>query len=200
MKAVFRNAYGSFSHSLNPRASDLTTVLSPAFAIILTRPLRSPAPHFSAATSPRRRSAAFCSAPMASGDPSAPALEKQFEAFRVQLEESGSLKDRIRAVAMDIDSAARLMHSCLLLVHQSRPLPEVLDKAKAQIGLIKDHYSRLAEILHECSGQYYRYHGDWRSETQTVVSLLALMHWLETGNLLMHDETGEKLGCMWYMC
>lgn len=41
-----------------------------------------------------------------------------------------------------------------------------------------------------------RYHGDWRGETQTVVSLLAFMHWLETGNLLLHTEAEEKLGCM----
>ncbi|XP_028066312.1 translin-like isoform X1 [Camellia sinensis] len=43
--------------------------------------------------------------------------------------------------------------------------------------------------------QYYRwYHGDWRSETQTVVSLLGFMHWLETGSLLMHTQTEERLG------
>ena len=42
----------------------------------------------------------------------------------------------------------------------------------------------------------YGYHGDWRSETQMVVSLLAFMHWLETGTLLMHTEAEEKLGCM----
>lgn len=41
-----------------------------------------------------------------------------------------------------------------------------------------------------------RYHGDWRSETQTVVSLLTFTHYLETGNLLLHNEAGEKLGCM----
>lgn len=44
-----------------------------------------------------------------------------------------------------------------------------------------------------------RYHGDWRSETQTVVSLLALMHWLETGTLLLHNEAEEKLGCMFLL-
>ena len=45
---------------------------------------------------------------------------------------------------------------------------------------------------------WYRYHGDWRSETQIVVSLLTFMHWLETGNLLMHTEAQEKLGCMFF--
>lgn len=43
-----------------------------------------------------------------------------------------------------------------------------------------------------------RYHGDWKSETQAVVSMLAFMHWLETGTLLVHTEAEEKLGCMSY--
>ncbi|XP_021911275.1 translin-like [Carica papaya] len=121
-------------------------------------------------------------------------LEKQFESFCAQLDESGSLRERIRGVAMEIESTTRLMHAGLLLVHQSRPIPEVLEKAKAQIGLLKQLYNRLAEVLSEYPGQYYRYHGDWRSETQTVVSLLSFMHWLETGSLLMHTQAEEKLG------
>ena len=42
----------------------------------------------------------------------------------------------------------------------------------------------------------FRYHNDWRSETQIVVSVLAFMNWLETGDLLMHMEAQGKLGCM----
>ncbi|XP_059296591.1 uncharacterized protein LOC132049704 [Lycium ferocissimum] len=121
-------------------------------------------------------------------------LEKQFEEFRLQLEESGNLRERIRAVATEIESVTRTIYASLLLVHQSRPVPEVIEKAKAQIGVLKEHYSRLSEILRECPGQYYRYHGDWKSETQTVVSLLAFMHWLETGALVLHSEVEEKLG------
>lgn len=41
----------------------------------------------------------------------------------------------------------------------------------------------------------FRYHNDWRSETQTVVSLVAFLHWLETGALLIHAEAEKKLGC-----
>ncbi|KAL0309701.1 UNVERIFIED_CONTAM: ABC transporter G family member 28 [Sesamum radiatum] len=106
-------------------------------------------------------------------------LEKQFEEFRHQLEDSGSLRDRIRTVALEIESATRLIG---------------LETAKGQIGVIRELFSRLAEITRECPGQYYRYHGDWKSETQTVVSLLAFMHWLETGSLLLHTEAEEKLG------
>ncbi|KAI3474635.1 hypothetical protein Pfo_029817 [Paulownia fortunei] len=96
------------------------------------------------------------------------------------------LRDCNRSVSLEIESATRLMHSSLLL--------KVLETAKGQIGLLRELFSKLAEITRECPGQYYRYHGDWRSETQTVVSLLAFMHWLETGSLLRHTEAEEKLG------
>ncbi|XP_073009297.1 uncharacterized protein [Typha latifolia] len=123
-----------------------------------------------------------------------PFMEKQFEDFRLQLAESGSVRERIRSVVMEMEEAARIMHASLLLVHQAVPSPEILEKAKAQIEVIKGLFGRLAEILKECPGQYYRFHGDWRSETQMVVSLLAFMHWLETGVLLMHAEAEMKLG------
>ncbi|KAF5201214.1 Translin [Thalictrum thalictroides] len=83
-------------------------------------------------------------------------MEKQFDEFRLKLEESGILREKIRAVSMEMESAIGLMQSDLLM--------------------------------------YYRYHGDWRTSTQTVVSLVAFLHWLETGDLLMHSETEEKLG------
>lgn len=55
--------------------------------------------------------------------PSSHSLEKQFESFRVQLEESAALREQIRAVVMEIESATRLIQASLLLVHQSRPIP-----------------------------------------------------------------------------
>ncbi|XP_020212266.1 translin [Cajanus cajan] len=121
-------------------------------------------------------------------------LDKQFDAFRVQLEESGTLRDRIRSVVSEIESSTRLIYATLLLVHHSRPTPDVLEKAKSQINVLKEQYKQLAEVVGGCPGQYYRYHGDWRSETQSVVSMLAFMHWLETGSLLEHKEAEEKLG------
>lgn len=130
---------------------------------------------------------AFSSAP----DPS---LEKQFGEFRTHLEQSGTLRDRIRTVVSEIESTTRLMYASILLVHHSRPTPELLEKAKSQIDVLKEKYKQLADILGGYPGQYYRYHGDWKSETQTVVSMLAFAHWLETGKLLEHKEAEEMLG------
>ncbi|KAG0453334.1 hypothetical protein HPP92_025998 [Vanilla planifolia] len=121
-------------------------------------------------------------------------MERQFEEFRSQLMDSGSIRERIRSVATEMESALRVMHACIILVHQSVPLPEVLKKTKAQIVVLRDLCGRLAEILRECPGQYYRYHADWRSETQTAVSLLAFLHYLETESLLTHAEAQNILG------
>ncbi|KAL5742951.1 hypothetical protein ACOSP7_029683 [Xanthoceras sorbifolium] len=171
MKSVFRNAVSFITHSrfINPNPPPVVVSLLPLTSIAAAP---SPSPSLLRRTelktlrplsSPLRRYS------MAGGEfPASASLEKQFEDFRVQLEETGSLRERIRAIVMEIESTTRIMHSSLLLVHQSRPLPEVLEKVKAQIDVLKRLYSRLAEVLRECTGEYYRYHGDWKSETQTV--------------------------------
>ncbi|PKA45907.1 hypothetical protein AXF42_Ash016934 [Apostasia shenzhenica] len=124
----------------------------------------------------------------------ASSMERLFQDFRVQLEESGNIRERIRGVATEMEAALRVMHASILLVHQSVSVPEVLMKAKAQTDVLRDLYGRLAGILRECPGQYYRYHGDWRSETQNAVSLLSFVHWLESASLLTHVEAESKLG------
>ncbi|GKV48436.1 hypothetical protein SLEP1_g55250 [Rubroshorea leprosula] len=200
MKSAFRNAYLTLCRdSINPNPTSSFPCLLNLLPAISTSPSRSPFPgahrnkalHSSLFASP-------CSTSMAGGEANAPepcsSLEKQFAAFRCQLDDSGNIRERIRVVVMEIESASRLMQASVLLVHQSKPIPEVLEKAKAQIGELKELYSRLADVLNACPEQYYRYHGDWRSETQTVVSQLAFIHWLETGALLLHAEAEEILG------
>ncbi|CAH2058959.1 unnamed protein product [Thlaspi arvense] len=205
MNSAFRNVHITASRLINPNpiASSILHFL-PLYSGEAA-PRRSTPLHRRNAVIPSF-SALFCSSssssvyiPMAGGGdqvlpPSSHSLEKQFESFRVQLEESAALREQIRAVVMEIESATRLIQANLLLVHQSRPIPEVIEKAKEKITDLKQFYARLAEILQKCPGQYYRYHGDWRSETQAVVSQLAFMHWLETGTLLVHTEAEEKLG------
>lgn len=120
--SAFRNAYFTLSRSLNPSLNrSLFHFSLPTFAVSLSPSLCLRPENF------RSLSATLCSATMAGGEgnapPSSPSLEKQFESFRVQLDESGSLRERIRAVVMEIESTSRLMHSGLLLVHNSRRTP-----------------------------------------------------------------------------
>ncbi|KAH1070627.1 hypothetical protein GLYMA_03G182200v4 [Glycine max] len=86
----------------------------------------------------------------------ASSLEKQFDDFRVQFEESGTLRERIRSVVSEIESSTRLIYVTLLLVHQSRPTPELLEKAKSQVNVLKKQYKQLAEVVGGYPGQYYR--------------------------------------------
>ena len=118
MRPALRNAYFNLcTRSLNPK---LPLTLFP----LHTFPTPSPTFLASRSLSPTR---SYCYTPMADGEAHAPAsspsLEKQFEVFRVQLEDSGSLRERIRSVVMEIESTTRLIHASLLLVHQSRPTP-----------------------------------------------------------------------------
>ncbi|XP_058749263.1 uncharacterized protein LOC131622254 [Vicia villosa] len=177
MKPSFRN--GSFCHTVS---RSLLLTLNPNPFIFSSSPIRP---------------LSFSSSSMASthfSSTSALSLEKQFGEFRTHLEESGTLRDRIRTVVSEIESTTRLMYANILLVHHSRPTPELLEKAKSQIDVLKEKYKQLADILGGSPGQYYRYHVDWKSETQSVVSMLTFMHWLETGTLLEHKDAEEKLG------
>ncbi|CAN4126150.1 unnamed protein product [Withania somnifera] len=188
MISAFRNTCTSvFSHYLNPK-----TFYFPLL-VISTQNLS--VPKYNSLFKAHCHCTSMTGGDLASSSsPSFEKLEKQFADFRQRLEESGNLRERIRGVATDIDSISRSIYASLLLVHQSRPVAEVIEKAKSQTGVLKELYGRLSEILRECPGEYYRYHGDWKSETQTVVSLLAFMHWLETGTLVLHNEVEEKLG------
>uniref|UniRef100_A0A2P2K6F2 Translin n=1 Tax=Rhizophora mucronata TaxID=61149 RepID=A0A2P2K6F2_RHIMU len=199
MKSSFRKAYFTLSRSLNPNPNPSLVFIC---HFLPPRTVSFPLPLLVSHSQNepfRSCCSTICfSSSMAGGDShllsSAHSLENQFKDLRALLEESGGLRDRIRAVVVEIESTGRLMQASLLFVHQSRPVAEVMEESKSKIGVLKERYNQLAEIVRGCPGQYYRYHGDWRSETQTVVSLLAFMHWLETGNLLLHSEAEEKLG------
>lgn len=113
MKSVFRNAFSALSRSLNPNPySSFSLPALLRISPIVTLPPLLPSENkgfwlFSAHSSS-----------MAEGGTSS--VEKQFESFRCQLEETGDLRERVRAIAMEIESATRLIHANLLLVHQFR--------------------------------------------------------------------------------
>lgn len=126
MNSAYRSVHLTASRLINPNpiSSSLLHLL-PLYSCTHAAPPRS---------SPLRRrflatpSSSSFYIPMAAGDDQVPPpeshlLEKQFESFRVQLEESAALREQIRAVVMEIESATRLIQANLLLVHQSRPIP-----------------------------------------------------------------------------
>ncbi|KAH7366440.1 hypothetical protein KP509_18G078200 [Ceratopteris richardii] len=121
-------------------------------------------------------------------------IDRQFEEFSVHLEESGAVREKLRCIVSDLDNATRLMQAQLLLIHHSRPSPDVISKVKVHINDLRSIYSQLAEVIKSVPGQYYRYHDHWRNQTYTVVFLLAFVHWLEAGELLTHVDASALLG------
>lgn len=124
MNSAFRNVHLTASRLINPNPF--------SSSILHFLPLCSGDSIHRRSTPLRRQnsviplfSSPFCSSssyiPMAGADDHS--LEKQFESFRVQLEESAALREQIRSVVMEIESATRLIQANLLLVHQSRPIP-----------------------------------------------------------------------------
>lgn len=123
MKA-FRSAYSAVFRpvTLNPN-------LSSNFPLSLLKP-HNILPSLSPLCSTNERfrslnSTSFSSSSMADAGTPAPfngTIETEFGTFRTQLEESGNLREKIRNVALQIESATRVMHANLLLVHQSRPI------------------------------------------------------------------------------
>ena len=132
MNSALRSAYFIFSHSLNPNPNPKAFPLifclhSLPFISVSRLPLR-----VSRQEQPSRsvRTSTFCSSSTMAGTDanslaSSSSVEKQFEHFRTQLQDSGSLRDRIRSVAMEIESSTRLIQASLLLVHQSRLTPGI---------------------------------------------------------------------------
>ncbi|CAN1120501.1 hypothetical protein LINPERHAP2_LOCUS232, partial [Linum perenne] len=87
-----------------------------------------------------------------------PPLENQFKGFRTQLEESGSLRYRIKTVVMDIESTTRsifLSDLETLIILLACSFVEILEETKVQIGKLRELYKQLAEIVWDVPGQYY---------------------------------------------
>lgn len=50
-------------------------------------------------------------------------MERQFEEFRSLLDDSGSVRERIRSVVSEVELVARVMQSNLLLIHNALVSP-----------------------------------------------------------------------------
>ncbi|KAK9920947.1 hypothetical protein M0R45_029483 [Rubus argutus] len=136
MKSAFRNGYFTLSRSLNPNPNPNPTLPSTLFSL---------SSHPSLINSVRQTATISLRLPD----------REILAARRVR-----NTARRIRAVVMEIESTTRLIQASLLLVHQSRSTPEVLEKPKAQIAVLKELYNRLAGIVGESPGLYYRYHAE----------------------------------------
>ncbi|GBG80346.1 hypothetical protein CBR_g30715 [Chara braunii] len=133
--------------------------------------------------------------PLPSPTSSAWLIVNQFQELSGMLEESNAIRDKFREIASDMDTAVRQFQSAILPVHYlpAKEVPAAIAKTKENVRALQTMMGRLAATLHDCKGQFYRYHDHWRNQTQTVVFLLAFIHWLETGGLLQHKDVEQQL-------
>lgn len=114
MKSAFRNAStATLSHYLSRTRYSPFLNPNPTSSLIYP-PIHHHTPSQNVVVRCHTLSAAQTHAP--------PIMDKEFETFRQYLDESGSLRDRIKGVASEMESTNRVIHSLLLLVHQSRPI------------------------------------------------------------------------------
>lgn len=114
MRAAYRTAISPpLSRLLQPLLTPVGFRFSP---LLLSTPSPSRSPFL------RRFSSFPPPDPFLVPPPSPFPMEKQFEEFKLQLEESGGIREKIRGVVAEIEASNRMLSSCLLSVHQSLPL------------------------------------------------------------------------------
>ena len=113
MKSAFPHIFSFFS-SLNPNG--LTSI---SVAPLLSRPQNARYRSYCSSSSSMSTTGDSQAPPQSSSPPS---LENQFKEFRTQLEESKSLREKIRAVVVEIEPISKCIHVSLLLVHHCRPV------------------------------------------------------------------------------
>lgn len=92
-----------------------------------------------------------------------------------------------------IDTESKEAVTVLQIIHTS--LTDVMpacQKAREIFQRCNDMYQKLAQVVP--SGQYYRFSDHWNWTTQRLVSLIALVIYLEAGFLVSRDTAAEILG------
>ncbi|KAF5181387.1 Translin family protein [Thalictrum thalictroides] len=106
-----------------------------------------------------------------------------------------------KGIRLWMDSVQNIMNQMQedVFVHGLCPVPDALEKAKFHIEKLKCHYHDLALQRVHCElsewvPPYSEHINEWRNQRQATVSILAFLHWLETGKLISRKEIATKLG------
>lgn len=130
----------------------------------------------------------------ASVPPSPPPLEKQLQGLQLQLDEANNFHESVRAIGMEIESSIRQVQFSLLPFYRGQTVPDVMERPKSLVGVLMENYIQLVKVLYARPMRYYTSPIPLRGITQSVVSILAFMQWIETGDVLLYTEAQERLG------
>ncbi|KAG5674723.1 hypothetical protein PVAND_004675 [Polypedilum vanderplanki] len=118
---------------------------------------------------------------------------EMFQKFNTYLEEEQETREKIREIVKLIDNESKEAAAVLQVIHTS--LTEVNQaclKVRGMLEKCKELYIQLASIVPP--NQYYRFSDHWNWTTQRLVSIIALVVYLEAGFLVTRDTCAEILG------
>lgn len=138
---------------------------------------------------------------------------EMFQKYNAHMEEENEIREKIREVVkwvikFDqnilpeiswplvfrlIDTESKEATAALQVIHTSlSELGKACLDARACFEKCNKHYQELKAIVP--AGQYYRFNDHWNWTTQRLVSLIALVIYLEAGFLVTRDTCAEILG------
>lgn len=118
-----------------------------------------------------------------------------FSSYQKHLDVEQDLRDDIRDIVKTIDAKLREIITILQIIHQEGGLaqiPSACEKSKSQLITVKEGYAKLAEKIKSLS--YYRFNDHWKYISQRSTFIIALILYLEDGNLATLDHVTQTLG------
>lgn len=117
-----------------------------------------------------------------------------FQKFNGHLEEENEIREKIREIQRSLDSESKVATNILQSIHTDLAgVGKVCMEARAVFEKCRELYQQIAVLIPV--GQYYRFNDHWSWITSRLVSLIAIVVYLEAGFLVSRDTSAEILGC-----
>lgn len=117
-----------------------------------------------------------------------------FSYFEEYFKADYDIRENIKKTVKELEQSLREINTTMDIIHLPRPfnVKELSVTISCLFENVKSHYEKLSSQIP--SGEYYRYHENWKSITQQLLSRACLMHYLLFGTLLSTDEAAKLLG------
>eukprot|EP01130_Rhizamoeba_saxonica_P003981 TRINITY_DN1647_c0_g2_i2.p1 TRINITY_DN1647_c0_g2~~TRINITY_DN1647_c0_g2_i2.p1 ORF type:complete len:181 (-),score=36.03 TRINITY_DN1647_c0_g2_i2:117-659(-) len=120
-------------------------------------------------------------------------METLFAEYNQELQLSLNIKENLKVHTREWESTNRKMTGLVQQVHTRFQEGEsICEKVKEIYPQITGYVQEIEEIIGMES--YYRYNFCWRNQIQRTIFVMAYVHWLETRELLNHQEIQKIIG------
>ncbi|KAJ6633990.1 Translin, partial [Pseudolycoriella hygida] len=113
-------------------------------------------------------------------------IQDVFSKFQEHINREQEVREQIRDIVKLIDSSAKQAATTLQIIHSDlSKITEKCIQARKCFEECKEQYTKLGNLIP--TEQYYRY-SEWHYLTQTIVFLIALTVYLESGTLVTRES------------